>query len=165
MKYERNGHLFQERFKSENVEDRAYFLTVLRYIHQNPIKAGLVNNVFDSNWTSIHEYIHKPTIVDIDFALDQFSPDRKQALKSFKQHMQHLSDELCLDDKVKDGISDSEIKQYMNKLGIPSSSALQQLNKENRNEILRKLKKLEGVSIRQLSRITGVSKSVIQRLG
>jgi len=41
-KYGRCGHLFQERFKSEAVENDAYFLTVLRYIHQNPVKAGLV---------------------------------------------------------------------------------------------------------------------------
>src|SRR5699024_6218007 len=35
-KYSRCGHLFQERFKSENVETANYFITVLRYIHQNP---------------------------------------------------------------------------------------------------------------------------------
>ncbi len=38
-RYERCGHLFQERFKSEAVENYEYFLTVLRYIHQNPMKA------------------------------------------------------------------------------------------------------------------------------
>nr|WP_311774044.1 transposase [Metabacillus sp. KUDC1714] len=47
-KYERCGLLFQERFKSENVENILYFLTVLRYIHQNPLKAGLAKTVFDS---------------------------------------------------------------------------------------------------------------------
>ncbi len=41
-KYSRRGHLFQDRYKSEAVETNAYFLTVLRYIHQNPIKAGIV---------------------------------------------------------------------------------------------------------------------------
>ena len=41
-KYQRVGHLFQDRFKSEVVEDPPYFLTVLRYIHFNPVKAGLV---------------------------------------------------------------------------------------------------------------------------
>jgi len=38
-KYERCGHLFQERYKSEIVENDAHVLTVLRYIHQNPVKA------------------------------------------------------------------------------------------------------------------------------
>ena len=40
-KYGRVGYLFQDRFKSEPVEDEAYFLTVLRYIFQNPLKAGV----------------------------------------------------------------------------------------------------------------------------
>ena len=35
-KYNRRGHLFQDRYRSEAVEDDSYFLTVLRYIHQNP---------------------------------------------------------------------------------------------------------------------------------
>jgi REP element-mobilizing transposase RayT len=39
-KYDRVGGLFQDRYKSEPVEDDGYFLTVLRYIHQNPVKAG-----------------------------------------------------------------------------------------------------------------------------
>ena len=34
--YSRDGHLFRERFKSEPVNDMAYFVTLLRYIHQNP---------------------------------------------------------------------------------------------------------------------------------
>ena len=40
IKYQRVGHLFQDRFKSEPVENDAYFMTVIRYIHQNPLKAG-----------------------------------------------------------------------------------------------------------------------------
>ena len=40
-KYQRVGHLFQDRFKSEPVENDAYLLTVIRYIHQNPVKAGI----------------------------------------------------------------------------------------------------------------------------
>ena len=40
-KYQRIGHLFQDRYSSEPVEDDAYFLQVLRYIHMNPVKAGL----------------------------------------------------------------------------------------------------------------------------
>ena len=43
-KYDRLGHLFQERYRSEVVEIEAYLITVLRYIHQNPIKAGIVSS-------------------------------------------------------------------------------------------------------------------------
>ena len=40
-RYERSGHLFQGRFKSEPVDGDAHFMTVVRYIHQNPLKAGV----------------------------------------------------------------------------------------------------------------------------
>ena len=41
-KYERNGHLFQDRFRSEPVDSIEYFVILLRYIHQNPLKARIV---------------------------------------------------------------------------------------------------------------------------
>ncbi len=44
-KYGRSGHLFQDRYKSEAVQDDSCFLTLIRYIHQNPVKAGLTATV------------------------------------------------------------------------------------------------------------------------
>ena len=46
-KYGRIGHLLQDRFKSEPCNDSGYFLTLFRYIHQNPVKAGLVKTAKD----------------------------------------------------------------------------------------------------------------------
>ena len=47
LKYQRTGHLFQDRFKSEPVNDEKYLMTVLRYIHQNPTKAKLAKKIED----------------------------------------------------------------------------------------------------------------------
>ena len=58
-KYGRDGHLFKERFKSEPVNDMAYFVTLLRYIHQNPVKAGIVSDIKDydfSSWGELRNY-------------------------------------------------------------------------------------------------------------
>ena len=55
-KYERNGHLFQDRFRSEPVNSIEYFMTLMRYIHQNPVVAGLADEVRDYPWSSWHEY-------------------------------------------------------------------------------------------------------------
>ena len=55
QKYSRSGHLFQDRFKSEPVNDMPYFVTLLRYIHQNPTKAGIVSKVGDYDWSSWKE--------------------------------------------------------------------------------------------------------------
>lgn len=86
-KYERCGHLFQERFKSENVETARYFLTVLRYIHQNPVKAGLAANVFECRWTSIDEYFQNPVLVDINLGFNLFSSNRNKAIQLFAEFM------------------------------------------------------------------------------
>ncbi len=45
-----------------------------------------------------------------------------------------------------------------------NASEIRQLEKGKRNELIRKLNSIEGVTIRQLSRITGISKSVINRI-
>lgn len=43
-RYQRNGSLFEGRYRSEAVEDDNYFMTVLRYIHRNLVKARLVTS-------------------------------------------------------------------------------------------------------------------------
>ena len=43
-KYERHGHVFNDRFLSKNIDDDERFKTVIRYILQNPMKAGMCDN-------------------------------------------------------------------------------------------------------------------------
>jgi REP element-mobilizing transposase RayT len=51
-KYGRIGHLFQDRFRSEPCNTPEYFFTLFRYIHQNPVKAGLVKLAQDYPYSS-----------------------------------------------------------------------------------------------------------------
>lgn len=55
-KHNRNGHVFQNRFGSECIENEKYFLNCLRYIHMNPVKAGMVSWLTDYQYSSIREY-------------------------------------------------------------------------------------------------------------
>ena len=55
-RYERVGHLFQDRFRSEPVGDMNYFLTLVRYIHQNPVAGGLTRLVKEYPWSSWIEF-------------------------------------------------------------------------------------------------------------
>ena len=67
----RVGHLFQDRFKSEAVSDDAYLMTVVRYIHENPAKAG-VGAVDAYPWSSYREYVGAPVLCTTDFVLEVF---------------------------------------------------------------------------------------------
>lgn len=56
-KYQRNGHVFQGRFKSEPVEDDRQLLAIIRYIHRNPLKSGLGN--LNYKYSSYNKYINR----------------------------------------------------------------------------------------------------------
>lgn len=163
-KYERCGHLFQERFKSEVVENDSYLMTVLRYIHQNPIKAGLSNKVSDYKWSSYNEYIGRSIVSDTDYLLQYISNSRDVAVGLFVDFSNGQNDDKCMDYIDKSKLLDSDVIIKLPEFGIEHLSELQQLDKVKRNHIIRGLKRIEGVSLRQLSRVTGLSKSVINKL-
>ena len=62
INHECNGHLFQDRFLSEPVNNIEYFMTLMRYVHQNPGHAGLTAEVRDYPWSSWDEYEEFPNI-------------------------------------------------------------------------------------------------------
>ena len=53
--YERVGHLFQDRFKSEPVDDKDYFWQLMLYIHNNPVKGGLCSTPDQYSYSSFRE--------------------------------------------------------------------------------------------------------------
>src|SRR5699024_10924476 len=55
-KHNRNGHVFQNRFKSECVETSQYFWNCMRYIHMNPVNANIVKNTLKYRLSSLQEY-------------------------------------------------------------------------------------------------------------
>ena len=59
-KYGRIGHLFQERFKSQPVNDFSYFTTLLRYTHQNPLKAMLIDSIENMNGAAGRNTMEQP---------------------------------------------------------------------------------------------------------
>jgi len=46
------GHLYQGRYKSFPVQGNAYYLTVMRYVESNPVRAGIVEQAGDWRWSS-----------------------------------------------------------------------------------------------------------------
>ncbi len=45
LRHDRSGHVFQNRFKSIVVEEDPYYLELIRYIHLNPVRGGLVEDM------------------------------------------------------------------------------------------------------------------------
>ena len=68
-RYERRGHLFQNRYKSVPVEEESYFLELIRYIHLNPVRAGLVRGLpelGDCPWTGHQALMGKGGVLRLE---------------------------------------------------------------------------------------------------
>ncbi len=158
IKNGRTGHLFQNRFKSQVVETDKYFLTVLRYINQNPLKAGLVQDMKQYKWSSYHQYFLKSdSIVDVKFILDCF-----QNIKEFELFMEEKNDDECLDYNPIKRWTDAELMEYINQ--ILDVNEMRHTDKDARNEMLRTIKTKTGASNRQLSRVLGIGRGVLEKV-
>lgn len=161
MKYTRTGFLQQGRYYSEPVEDFDYLLTVLRYIHQNPFKAGMENYPGASYpWNSIHSYINlSKDCVDKGDIISYFN-----SIEAFISFNQKTSEDACLDiENIKKRLPDDVAREIIEQqTGCSTVTAFQSLSISDRNKYLIILHK-KGLSIRQLNRLTGISKGVIDR--
>jgi REP element-mobilizing transposase RayT len=85
-KHRRSGHLFQGRFKGIIVDKDEYLVTLSRYIHLNPVRAGVVERPEDYRWTSYGAFIEKKamnTLVDTTDTLSRFSKEKGKAIKEY----------------------------------------------------------------------------------
>jgi len=90
------GHLFEKRHGAELIDDGDYFLTVLRYIHLNPVTAGIVDDACNYPWTSHRAYQgseHIPWLTTV-FGLSLFSSDAAKAREAYQRFMSCNEDEL-----------------------------------------------------------------------
>lgn len=158
-KHGRTGHLFQNRYLSEPVESESYLITVLRYIHQNPVKAGLVQQVKDYWWSSYKEYIlayqQQNTYIDAHLIKTYF-----KTIGDFNQYMNAQNNDQCLDYRPARKITDADLVKIINK--EYNMDKLKELAIEERNRIIKDIYYQTGASIRQLARVIGVGKNVVE---
>ena len=156
IKYGRTGALIANRYKSVPVEVDEYFLNLIRYVHQNPIKAGIVKNIEDYKYSSYREYLGNPRITDTEFVMEMIDDNE---FKEFHMEMEEMDFEVSDRKKKTD---ETLIREIRKKYGIDNPKQIAGLEKQKRNVILKHLK--ENYPARQLQRITGVSRGVISKL-
>lgn len=81
----RIGHLFQGRYKAILVDADNYLLELIRYIHHNPVRAAMVTDPAEYQWSSHQNYLGKGNIpfLTTDFVLSQFGKKRAAARKAY----------------------------------------------------------------------------------
>jgi len=93
-KYNRTGHVFQQRYKAFLCDKDNYLLQLIKYIHNNPVKANMDRGI-EYKWSSHVHYTgkEKSNFVDISNVLSMFSENKKEALKQYSQFIYCDSEE------------------------------------------------------------------------
>jgi len=164
--YDRTGPVFQDRFKSEAVEDNAYLLTVLCYIHNHPVEAQLVIKPQDYSWSSCKEYYRKRSAIDVltdtAYILNMLSQEQEIAQTMLREFTCRQGFQRVLDIDRQERKSDDELRAYLEHLLAGQSIlCLSTMKRGERNSFLQQVKKVQGVTQRQIARVTGLNANII----
>lgn len=161
-KYDRTGFVQDGRYFSEPIETSAYLLTVVRYIHYNPTKAGLEESPgANYPWSSYNDYKKKSTgLTDTNFVLKLLGTHEQ-----FTAMHNIVPDDDCFDihkyrKRIPDDVAKDIIKQSC---ACDSLTDFKKLSLIERNKYILLLHE-KGISVRQLNRLTGTPRGVIERL-
>ncbi len=155
-KYNRTGHVFRDRYRSETAEDDAYLAKVFRHILRNPEKAGICG-ASEYPWSSYALYGDRKSFADTK-PLEEIIGDKA----AYEAWIAEENEDECLEympPKHDDEWARNVIRRQLK--GI-SGTALRDMEREERNEALRKLKKA-GLSVRQIERLTGINRGIVQK--
>lgn len=183
ISFKRSGHVFQGRYKGILVKDNKHLLSLLRYVHQNPVKANICKRVCDYKWSSdsFYRYNKGKSLVNIDFILNIFSPDRKVALKEYVKFMDVAELEESIDFEDTDVIGETEeqekdsgiplLDDILNKVTEGNEHIINQIKAGSRIRELTCYKKLYieealscNYSLKEIGDNIGISKSAIWKL-
>jgi REP element-mobilizing transposase RayT len=99
-KQDRNGHLFQGRFKAILIDAEAYLIHLSRYIHLNPVRAGIINTPAQYHWSSYAAFIGEqitPKFLKTDVLLSKFGRNKKEARKIYQEFVESIDAKIVRD--------------------------------------------------------------------
>lgn len=157
-KYDRVGHLFQDRFRSCPVGDDEYFVTLLRYVWNNPVRAGMVDRPDQYRWSSLS----CGAVVDQEALLSLVEPTTLAQLAVVPEP-EAIDPGPLLPPRVplRDDAARAILDQFCRTYSVVGAEQLPVAAR--RKAIAEALS--QGASVRQLSRLTSLSRMTVHRAG
>lgn len=161
-RHSRTGALFQGRFASEPVDTDEYLMTVVRYIHANPLGAGCAT-MADWRWSSYGEYVadREAVVASTAFVLDVFGGRR--AFEEFHLAGHEGGDPIDVDiDGGRPRNDEDALDVARGVLGGVGIHELKGMEKAERDEWVVALRGA-GLSVRQIARLSGLGVNIVAR--
>lgn len=162
---ERIGHVFQDRFRSEIVRDDRHLLTVIRYVHNNPRKAGLVTDAAGYPWSSYGGYLYSPSLIGSEqreLVMGYFA----ESVSAFAAFHDLPDDEEHLDireDQLRDRVARGQqiVDAYCRQRGV--SKAEVSADRQAADELILRLLDSTMLSHREIASLVGLARSRVHR--
>lgn len=158
----RVGHALQDRYKSEAVETDGYFKGVIRYVHQNPLKAKMVKNIADYEWSSYNEYLNGMAANNtINILEAYFNNDIREFIDYHSQT--DYTEYLDLKDTImkrRIEIAGNIIQRYCDTYQMKTGLEIHQ-NKIIRDKMIVEIKKKSNLQLTKISQMCGMSYTTI----
>ena len=153
---ERLGPLFHDRFRSEAVADAGYFINLLRYVHCNPVEAGIVEHPSQYQWSSWHEYDGS---IKANCVCDHTLPFTGMSWDEVCELVLNVSEKQSPQPRISQRrLTDTEATEILQR--ICGEEPVQNMPKERQKKVVENAY-AAGVGLRQLSRITKISYGAI----
>ena len=167
-KHNRVGHVFQDRFRSEVIKDDAYLLSAIRYVHNNPEKAGIANKE-EYPWSSYQFYISPdgklPEIIDI---LKYFSREPDVAITQFKSFSNQFEKRKFLDIKERKIINQNNIilfvEEFLKNNNMKKTDLHNNIYNKQIVDLIVELSTRFDLPIRKISEITNINREKVRKM-
>lgn len=177
----RTGHVFEQRYKAFICNKDEYLLTLMRYIHQNPVRAGIAD--INYKWSSHSEYrTSKAQYCDVELPLLMFSIDRTKAVERYLDFVDEIDDvidrklyELGSDEmkriKIEEPRINRDLEGIVDEMKELYNTDIEELKGRSKNKKISKIKEefikkiicCKIMNQKQLSEFLQVSEQTISR--
>lgn len=158
-KNDRVGSVFQNRFTSIPIESDEGLLKVMRYIHQNPMKACLTKDLHYP-WSSYDDYFRGASFTSTNLILDMLG-GTDEYIKFCNQIDEKTY--FMIEKEISGQLTDGEALELAKDcLGEKKFNRISSMGKLERDNCFRVLHR-HGIPKRQVARLTGMGRSIVQR--
>ncbi|MFW6148969.1 MAG: transposase [Atribacterota bacterium] len=165
------GHIFEQRYKAFLCNKDSYLLSLIRYIHRNPINSEL-QNALNYSFSSHREYCENPRIVDVDLPLNIFSPNRSEAISRYLSFMEEDENTKITEMFLANPNKSNSMKSAINNVNLDKEKLIELIEKVTStpfNSIKGNIKTKRIADIRKLyilclHEFTNLNKTEIARL-
>ena len=159
-KNNRVGFVFRDRFSVQQILNQQHLYNCLAYIHNNPVKAGIVKNPQDYEYSSYREWVSQKEIIDEMSNELIFGEDKNNINEFYKIHLNnHISD-------IEDIVENVDYRQIIAKYEKNKRNTIENIIKNQYilQDIVLELKNEANLSIRQISSILKINRPKITKI-